>query len=152
MSCGAFFFGWKAASPEGLGCSPELRVEWGRRKADLRLWLIGKFCEKLSTPISFVTVAISFSALMVPLTFRRGWCGEWGVVSSSCWAAVWLSLERFWENEMLLFLCFWRHSFFDHVYTLKFHTVVKEGKVKFYIPINTGELCLSCVHTDTWSL
>lgn len=34
------------------------------------------FCEKLSTPVSFVILAISFSELTVPFTFRQGW--GWG--------------------------------------------------------------------------
>lgn len=40
------------------------------------------FCEKLSTPISFVILAISFSELTVPFPFRQG-CGGRGVEGGS---------------------------------------------------------------------
>lgn len=35
------------------------------------------FCEKLSTPVSFVILAVLFSELTVPFTFRQGAGGGW---------------------------------------------------------------------------
>lgn len=149
----------KRVFPAGLGCFPSLRGRVRDKKgtfasvADWQvLWEIihsNKFCY-FGNFFHKIDGALYFQA-------GGGLGGEWDVVSNDCWekgvggSCLTERLKRFWENGMLLFLCFWSHfSFWSCLYFKISHCGQTRQGIISHVPHKhwTTTLVL-CAHRHT---